>query len=1277
MSQIIHSKLSASFLKKILIFLLIFFASKKIIAATNYVGKFGAPSGNYYTNIQAAVDAASGGDIVIVSNGTYLLSSQIDVNKNLTIQSVNGPENTIVDGNNFVRCFNLYNHNTVVSGFTITNGKAVGFQDGGGVYCSDTTPAITNCTISGNSARRGGGTSYGTANNCTISGNSARNDGGGTYFGTVNNCTISGNSAESWGGGSYAGTVNNCTISGNSAESCGGGTSYSTVNNCTISGNSAERGGGTHYGTVNNSIVYYNSALSNPNRYIGTYNYCCTTPDGTSGTGNISAEPLLLSTSHIATNSPCIGVGTNGYSSGVDVDGEVWKTPPSIGCDEVYANAISGSLSVAISANNIYTYVGTPLTFSAIIEGKFFRNIWTFDDGTAETNKLKVNHSWKAFDKYNVVLTAFNDTHPAGISNSVSIEVLTTNVHYVNINNSTPVPPYVTWATAATKIQDAVDVANNGGNIFVTNGTYLLSSQIDVNKSLTIQSVNGLENTIVDGNNSVRCFKLYNHNTLVSGFTMTNGNAVSQYGGGVYCSDTTPVITNCTISGNTSWCGGTYRGTINNCTISGNTSGGNGGGTFYGIINNCTISGNSAGDNGGGTYVSTINNCTISGNTSGGNGGGTYNDTVNNSIVYYNSAPNYPNRQGGSYNYCCTTPDGTNGTGNISADPLLLSTFHIATNSPCIGAGINGYSYGVDIDGDAWKTPPSIGCDEVYANAISGSLSVAISANNIYTYVGTPLTFSANIEGKLFWNIWTFDDGTVETNKLKVIHTWNTFGEHNVVLTAFNDTYPAGLSNSISIKVVTNVHYVNINNSTPVPPYVTWETAATNIQDAVDVANNGGNIFVTNGTYLLSSQIDVNKSLIIQSVNGLGNTVVDGNNSVRCFYLYNQNTVISGFTITNGNSGTEDGGGVYCYATTPVITNCTISENTANNFGGGTYYGTINNCTISGNFAGNGAGTYYGTVNNCTISGNSAAYGAGTHYGTVNNCTISGNSAYRGAGTYYSTVNDCTISGNSASGHGGGTYYGTINNCTISGNSAGQFGGGTCEGTVNNCIVWGNTAANSESNFYNCTISYSCSSPLPSGVGNISNDPEFVNVAAGDYHLLFTSPCIDAGSNGYVESTTDFDGNSRIINGTVDMGCYEFPSLLQIAKNALIFPSDGAVLESPFPTNVIWDAEKITDDTDDTNLTITKISMYNAENTTEVRTVALNVSNILGKISWNVPDDNADYVLKFEVINSSSLTNSRIFWNNKFTIIPEGGIVFSLLVSVFCLFFVRRKKKSQ
>ena len=56
----------------------------------------------------------------------------------------------------------------------------------------------------------------------------------------------------------------------------------------------------------------------------------------------------------------------------------------------------------------------------------------------------------------------------AVISNDVDAQTF-----YVNSSNALPSPPYASWATAATDIQDSVDAAgSSGGTILVTNGIY-------------------------------------------------------------------------------------------------------------------------------------------------------------------------------------------------------------------------------------------------------------------------------------------------------------------------------------------------------------------------------------------------------------------------------------------------------------------------------------------------------------------------------------------------------------------------------------------------------------------------------------------------------------------------------------------------------------------------------------------------------------------------------------------------------------------------------------
>ena len=594
---------------------------------------------------------------------------------------------------------------------------------GGGAYKS----WLINCIITKNYSKHdGGGLQECYANNCTISFNHALWDGGGVgaFFSVITNCLIIENTAES-GGGVADASVYNSIIANNSASFRGGGTIKVRGNNCTIINNKAlTEAGGAMASALNNSIIYYNTAKLSNNYSYSTLSYCCT-ETLPPGDGNIDANPFLIDFSHIATNSPCFKAGTSSEADGLDIDGESWNSPPSIGCDEIHINSLTGSLTLSISAVATYGQTESELKFIAEVKGKISLNIWDFSDGTKITNWAIAYHSWKTPGAYKVILTAFNNSYPAGISATVNVEIVEQAIHYVNLNNPTPVSPYKSWKNAAINIQDAINVAGNNSTILITNAIYNISKEISVERNIILRSVNGAATTTINSDGTSRCFNLNDSYSQLIGLTITNGKSTLS-GGGVYCLNSNPTINNCIVIGNTSASGGgIFSGSANNCSIIANTSV-FGGGIYNSIINNSVIKENS-GSIGGGAYngkifnslivnneanrfggicYSTAINCTIvSNNAIAENGGGVKNSYITNSIVYYNYSPSEPNISGGTLTYSCTTADGTNGIGNILGPPQFVdafaNNFHLQVTSPCIEKGTNlpGMALQKDLDG--------------------------------------------------------------------------------------------------------------------------------------------------------------------------------------------------------------------------------------------------------------------------------------------------------------------------------------------------------------------------------------------------------------------------------------------------------------------------------------------------------------------------------------------------------------------------------------------------
>lgn len=270
-------------------------------------------------NIQDAIDVSDPGDQILVSDGVYrtggttiqsVLTNRVALTKPLTLQSLNGPQVTRIEGyipsarsgDDAVRCVYLTNGAALI-GFTLTNGATrdssgdpTREQSGAGAWCEGQNSVISNCILVGNvSWSNGAGVVGGTVRNTTISDNNGggayqsllidcvlvNNSGGGAANCSLSNCVVTANSSK-YGGGILGGTatactflnnsalfggaassatLSDCTVTGNWAEQGGGGTEACAVFNCTVCSNSAYFGGGVLKGTINNSTIICNTAV--------------------------------------------------------------------------------------------------------------------------------------------------------------------------------------------------------------------------------------------------------------------------------------------------------------------------------------------------------------------------------------------------------------------------------------------------------------------------------------------------------------------------------------------------------------------------------------------------------------------------------------------------------------------------------------------------------------------------------------------------------------------------------------------------------------------------------------------------------------------------------------------------------------------------------------------------------------------------------------------------------------------------------------------------------
>jgi len=307
------------------------------------------------------------------------------------------------------------------------------------------------------------------------------------------------------------------------------------------------------------------------------------------------------------------------------------------------------------------------------------------------------------------------------------------------------------------------------------------------------------------------------------------------------------------------------------------------------------------------------------------------------------------------------------------------------------------------------------------------------------------------------------------------------------------------------------------------------------IQSAIDATVDGDTVLVHDGRY--EEHITISKAITVQSVNGAGRATIDGGGAGRVVTGRWEPFHLAGFTITNGAAYT--GGGIYIEETdsSAQVSDCLITNNTANSAGGGiglNWSGlSLTRCAVIGNSApadwggglylteysgagitdsvisNNSGGGIYGVawafinVRNSDISGNTgpgisvelgsidvancrlventgfAAYGLHTEL-SVTDSIVTGNGA--GIGAFWdstATITGTTLTGNAGVAISLRTVYGSVtvvSNCTVSGNRTSSGGAVTC---------WGSTSLT----MVNCTVSNNYTESATAAAGLHAEDP--------------------------------------------------------------------------------------------------------------------------------------------------------------------------------------------
>lgn len=766
-------------------------------------------------------------------------------------------------------------------------------------------------------------------------------------------------------------------------------------------------------------------------------------------------------------------------------------------------------------------------------------------------------------------------------------------------------------------IQAAIDAASPLDTVLVGPGTYV--ENVVISKYVHLISTDGPDLTVIDASNpqdpdygsavSYHSVHIYPDIVLLDGFTLTKGTGTydtcvpdstgaevaGYYGGGLHVSQSGFVLCrNCVISGNTACAGGGVAG------ISAQI-----------MMENCLVRENSATSySGGGILLSKgvgfIQYCQVLNNTSIKNGIGLMSyDFTHLSLQCCLFAGNKESAQfaiwieegDATFIECCTLTNNYNGI-VISGGSIKFITNTILWDNDLHGGW----------DGDEVLILNQPGNSKIiHCDIEDGMDSVIDHPGAVIELMAVDPMFEdpANHDYRLSYNSPLIDKGT---HSYIYDHPETDFeGDPRKYDGDFNGTEIMDIGcdeYTLPKEVWVDDDWIGYGHGDEVEGHVFGVTAFNIIQEAIDTTYDFAKVNVADGTYVGAGNRDIDflgKEINLASQSGAETCIIDCEAAGRGFVFQNEedeNSVVDGFTITNGYSE-ESGGGMFIESASPTVRNCRFIDNAG--FGGGgistNYSGSmIEDCLFEGNslsitptILGGGGGMSNlsqpgdpsPSLHRCTFLNNVSGLDGGALHNLwttteLLDCRFEGNHADRNGGgvcsfgmmnVYDATrLINCTFHDNTADQEGGGmslfndapapTASPELINCTFSGNTATLTGGALhnkdSDPAIINCIFWGNGPDEvTDGGTLATQMTYCCVEGGFPGIGNIDTDPMFMDQASGDLHLTHPSPCKNTGTSSPPMITdTDFEGDPRIADGSVDMGADEFHSHLYFTGDA-------------------------------------------------------------------------------------------------------------------------------